>query len=118
MLTGELSFATIRATPIFFRYGGRGWLWRGPPHRVVAHVVAALLSRSGAAWLVHGDLDFVTTNRGVVMSMPHKTRPGVSSDIHTATLCVGGIAVDISTLDGLDFEGEPFVRDFCRCDFF
>ena len=91
----------------------------GTPHRVVAHVVAAILSRSGKAWLVgsnaynmientgmHGDLDFVTTNRTVVMSMPHKTRSGVSGDIHTATLCIGGIEVDISTLDGVDFEED------------
>ena len=67
----------------------------GTPHRVVAHVVAAVLSRSGEAWLVgsnaynmientemHGDLEFVTTNRGVVVSMSHKTRPGVLGDIH------------------------------------
>tara|TARA_Y100000991_G_C21875504_1_gene307142 strand:+ start:62 stop:553 length:492 start_codon:yes stop_codon:yes gene_type:complete len=97
----------------------------GISHRVVAHVVAAVLSYLGDALLVgsnaynivenikmHGDLDFVTTNRAVVLSMPHKTRPGVSADVHIATLCIGGIPVDISTLDGLDLE-EDMVNRSC-----
>ena len=38
------------------------------------------------------------------MKMPHKTHLGVSGDIHTASLCINGIEVDISTLYGFDFE--------------
>ncbi len=98
---------------------GGGCAMEWTPHHVVAHVVAAVLSRSGEAWLVgsnaynvientemHGDLDFVTTNREVVVSMPHKTHRGVSGDVHTATLCIGGIEVDISTLDGHDLNED------------
>jgi hypothetical protein len=88
-------------------------------HLVVAHVVAAVLSCSGEALLVGsnaynivekldmcGDLDFVTSNRELVLSMRHKTHQGVSGDIHVATLCIGGIMVDISTYDGLDLEED------------
>lgn len=95
----------------------------GTSYRVVAQMVAAVLSRSGDALLVgsnaynivedidmHGDLDFVTTNRALVRSIPHKTRPGVSGDIHVATLCISGIMVDVSTLDGLDFEEDMMNR--------
>ena len=102
------------------RWAGKGgFAMEGSPHQVVTRAVAAVLSRSGKTWLVgssaynmienhemHGDLDFVTTSRGVVVSLPHKTHPGVLCDIHTATLCMGGIDVDISTLDGLDFEED------------
>lgn len=93
--------------------------WCGMSHRMAVDVVAAVLSRSSEAWLVgsnaynmvehlelRGDLDFVTTNREVVVRMPHKTHPGVSRDVHTAKLCIGDVEVDISTLDGLDFEED------------
>lgn len=65
-----------------------------------------------------GDLDFVATNRGVVARLPRKARPGVSGDIHTATLCIGGIAVDVSTLDGLNFEEDLTDRSCLFTNFF
>lgn len=88
-------------------------------YRVVVDAIASVLPLSGEVLLVgsnaynmieniemNGNLDYVTTNRRMVMKMPHKTHSGVSSDIHTASLCINGIKVDISTLDGLDFEED------------
>jgi hypothetical protein len=77
------------------------------------------VSHCGNTWLVgsnaynmvenlelKNDIDFSTDNRVVVMNMPHKTRPGVSGDVHTATIRIGGISIDISTLGGIDFEED------------
>lgn len=88
-------------------------------YQVVMHTISTVLSRSGDTLLVgsnayniiegikmHGDLDFVTTNNEMIMKMPHKTHTGVTGVIHTAKLCIDGIEVDISTLDGLGFEED------------
>tara|TARA_B110000037_G_scaffold67504_1_gene81923 strand:+ start:7051 stop:7593 length:543 start_codon:yes stop_codon:yes gene_type:complete len=97
-------------------------------HMVVAHMVAAAMSYSGDALLVgsnaynlieqlemHGDLDFVTTNRQLVQRLPHKTLPGIAGDIHVATLSVGSISVDISTCDGHNFAEDRANRSYAAC---
>lgn len=92
-------------------------------HIVVAHAVAALLSRCGGALLVgsnaynlveglelSGDLDFVVLDPRVVLAAGHLTRGGVARDVHVATFHIGGLAVDIATMDGSDLEEDATNR--------
>ena len=88
-------------------------------YREVIYLISTILSHTGDVLLVgsnaynivennemHGDLDFVTSNRELIMGMNHKTRQGISGDIKVATICISGIMVDISTLDGINIEED------------
>jgi len=88
-------------------------------HFIIANAISDILLQYGGSVLVgsnawriaqgltmYGDLDFVVYNKEFVYNMPHKVHQGIYNKILTTTICIHGISIDISTIDGININQD------------